>query len=158
MFLPSDSAADCVPVAALEALFETAPESSRMTIELIWRGGILVTGSLEPFVEQGTSLGLNLLDTLRLVAMSTGSDVELIPRLVDAATDVRTADRGQLYPAATYALAKPATLRWITANAARVAGSENWRSGWVRSHPSSRTHTTTEALPLVMSQPSGAWI
>lgn len=123
MILATESATYSVPTAAICTLIETAPTSAETAIDLLWRGGTQISGSLDPLL---ALTRLNLLQTVQLLAMSPRIDLDLVPKLIEGATPVDNTP--QLHAVATLALARPEIMRWISANVARVDDTPNWKA------------------------------
>jgi hypothetical protein len=69
---------------------------------------------------------LDLLETVRVAAMSETRDVDVIAHVLEAARDNPVIDSAALHSAATFLVTRPEIMRWVSANAARVAASPNW--------------------------------
>jgi len=115
-------------VSAREGLIDEAPQSAGTAIDQLWRREGCVSGSLRRFVNAGAvPPRLDLLQTMQVVAMSTDDEPDLVCRLVEAAT-IGPGDIAGLHAAASLALTRPATMRWVSANADHVATSPNWQA------------------------------
>jgi len=119
---------DSVSVAEMTVLFDEAPPSAGAAIDLLWRKDGCLTESLQIPLEPMPHARLDLLRTMRMIAMSTDTDPDLVARLVETSISTSPGDAAALHAAATLALVKPATMRWMSRNAAHVASSENWRA------------------------------
>jgi hypothetical protein len=119
---------DSESVAEMTALFDEAPQSAGTAIDLLWRNDGSFTGSLQIPHEPMPHARLDLLQTMRMIAMSTDTDPDLVARLVETSISTSPGDAAALHAAATLALVKPATMRWMSRNAAHIASSENWRA------------------------------
>ncbi|MEA2001626.1 MAG: hypothetical protein U9N84_07045 [Actinomycetota bacterium] len=121
-------AADLVSVAELKARFDQAPRSAGIAIDLLWPKDVAIAGSLQSVIDETPGARFDLLQTLRMIAMSTETDPGLVSHLVETATPTPSGDAGALHAAATLALARPATMRWVSRNAVHTASSENWKT------------------------------
>ncbi len=109
---------------SLEALNQAAavsPSAAREVIALGWRHGLHPTGGFTGW----ESLDLRLVDVVRLRALDSRMPLESFHTLIEASR-AETDESAAVAAAATVALRDPAAMRWITANADRVAVSPNW--------------------------------
>jgi hypothetical protein len=119
-------ATNAVSAGALKALIAETPQAAGAAIDRLWRDDAAICGSMCELVDSEPQVRLDLLLTMRVVALSTDCDPEVVAQLVEDATTRRSGDVTALHSAAAFALVKPATMRWVTANARRVAASPNW--------------------------------
>jgi len=121
-------AIESVPVRSLESLLAESPGSRRASINSMWRNGESIGGSITLLAEAVPGNRLDLLETVRVLAMSEPRRPDVIAQALENASLVEGADTPALHSAATLALATPETMRWVSANPVHVAASPNWRA------------------------------
>ncbi len=119
-------AIESTPEISLEALLAEAPHSRGSSIDRLWRQGASITGPLNRLVDAEPEVRLDLLETMRVVAMSETGDADVIAHLLEHATSSPSTDSAALHSAATFVITRPEMTRWVTANPAHVAASPNW--------------------------------
>lgn len=121
-------AVDSVPRISLEDLMAKAPHSRSASINTLWRNGASTIGPLSLLVDAGPEYRLDLLEAVRVVAMSEPCDAEVTAHVLENATSSPSMDGAALHSAATAVVARPEVMRWVSANPVRVAASPNWRA------------------------------
>ncbi len=119
-------AIESVPRISFEDLLAESPRSRGTSIDRLWRCGASTIGPLSLLADAGPEYRLDLLETLRVVAMSETNDADVIAQVLEAARSDRTTDRAALHSAATFVVTRPEVMRWISANPAHVAASPNF--------------------------------
>ena len=119
-------AIESVPASSLQSLLAQSPRSRGATIGTLWRDGASDIGPLSLLVDAGSEYRLDLLDTVRLIAMSETRDVDVIAHVIETASSSPDNDSAALHAAATLVVTRPEIMRWVTANPAHVAASSNW--------------------------------
>jgi hypothetical protein len=103
------------------------PRHRRTTsVDLLWRNSASVSGPLSLLVDTKAENRLDLLETVRVVAMSDVRDVDVIAHVLENARTGPDIDGAALHSAATFLVTRPEIMRWVSANPARVAASPNW--------------------------------
>ena len=105
-------------------LVEADPRRSDALSALLWRAGIRIKGDLGRVTRLLRTPGL--LETMRYFAASVNEDPELLARSVERSAAATPAEHPELHATATYAIGRPAIMRWITANPDRVVASDPW--------------------------------
>jgi hypothetical protein len=121
-------AIESVPGTSLESLLAESPHSRGTSIDTLWRNGGSITGPLSLLVDTEPEYRLDLLEAVRVVAMSETRDVEVIAHVLENARSSPTNDAAALHSAATFVVTRPEMMRWMTANPVHVAASSNWRA------------------------------
>jgi hypothetical protein len=119
--MTTEAAPKHVSGAALSALLSAESGNVARVADLLWRGGFTVADSL-PQTREGESL----LTVLQLAAVCSRETPDLLATAVETAAPVLEEDTDVIHVVATQVLGRPATMRWITNNSARVANSDNW--------------------------------
>ncbi len=119
-------AIESVPRTSLDDLLANPPHARGTSIDRMWRSGASTIGPLSLLVDAGPEYRLDLLETLRVVAMSETHDADVIAHVLENARSSRSSDGAALHSAATFAITSPGVMRWISANPAHVAASPNW--------------------------------
>ena len=121
-------AIESVPQASLEELLVQSPHSRGALINTLWRNGGSTSGSLGPLVDARSEDRLDLLEALRVVAMSEAHDPDVVAHVLENARSNQPSDGTALHSAATFVVTRPEVTRWISANAVHVAASPNWKA------------------------------
>jgi hypothetical protein len=121
-------AIESVPVRSLESLLAESPGSRRASISSLWRNGGSIGGSITLLADAVPGNRLDLLESLRVVAMGRTRDPSAIARVLENARPGSNADDAALHSAAAFVVTRPEIMRWVSANAAHVAASANWRA------------------------------
>ncbi len=116
------------PVTSVEALLGENPRSQGPSIDELWRKETAIIGSLDALANTDVHGRLDLLRTMRILAMSTNRDPELVARLVSEASSPPEHNPAALHASAAVTLNRPETMRWVSRNAVRVASTPNWRA------------------------------
>ncbi len=119
-------AIESVPGLSLESVLAESPQSRKPSIDKLWRNDGSITGPLSLLSRPESRL--NLLETVRVVAMSETRDVDVIAQALENAIPSPDGDDAAIHSAASFVLARPEIMRWVSANPARVAASPNWRA------------------------------
>ncbi|MCP4967162.1 MAG: hypothetical protein GY926_18270 [bacterium] len=115
------------PVTSIEGLLSCSPQSTGRLIDELWNGETAITGSLATLTNTDMGDRFDLLQTMRILAMSTNRDPELAARLISSAGPSPELDLPALHTSAAAALCRPETMRWVSRNAVHVASTPNWR-------------------------------
>lgn len=121
-------AAEPVSGTSLEDLLAEPPHSRGTSINTLWRNGASTIGPLSLLVDAEPEYRLDLLETVRVVAMSETSDADTIAHVLENARNSPASDGAALHSAATFAIARPEMMRWVSANPDHVAASPNWKA------------------------------
>jgi hypothetical protein len=121
-------AIESVPRTSLEDLLAEPPLARSTSINTLWRNGRSIIGPLSLLVDAGPEYRLDLLETMRVAAMSGAHDADVIAQVLENARSHRTGEGAALHSAAAFVVAKPEVMRWISANPVDVAASSNWRA------------------------------
>jgi hypothetical protein len=119
-------AIEFVPRTSIEDLMAEPPHTRGASINRLWRSGASAIGPLSLLVDAGPESRLDLLEALRVVAMSETHDAGVIAHVLENARSSRSSDGAALHSAATFAITSPEVMRWISANPVHVAASPNW--------------------------------
>lgn len=115
-----------MPRTSLEDLLAQPPHSRGTLIDKLWRNGASTIGSLGLLVDAEPEYRLDLLETLRVVAMSEAHGADVIAQVLENARSSQPGNGAALHSAATFAVTRPEVMRWVSANPAHVAASPNW--------------------------------
>lgn len=121
-------AIESVPRTSFEDLLAEPPHSRGTLINTLWRNGASTIGSLSLLVDAEPEYRLDLLETLRVVAMSETHDADVIAHVLENARSSRPSDGAALHSAATFVVTRPEVMRWVSANPVHVAASPNWKA------------------------------
>lgn len=119
-------ATESLPGTSLEDLLAESPNSRGTSIETLWRSGGSITGPLRLLLDTEPECRLDLLETVRLMAMNTTRDVDVVAHVLENARDNPAGEAAALHSAATFVVTRPEVMRWVSANPVRVAASPNW--------------------------------
>ena len=121
-------AINSVPGRSLESLLAESPHSRGAAINALWRNGGSTTGPLSLLIDAEPGYRPNLLETVRLVAMSGNCKPDVLGQVLDSASPSPAGDDPAIHSAATFVLTRPEVMRWVSVNAVHVAASPNWRA------------------------------
>ncbi|MDJ0665041.1 MAG: hypothetical protein QNJ75_10790 [Acidimicrobiia bacterium] len=119
---------ESVPVRSVEDLLAESPGSRRESIDGLWRSGGSTTGPVSLLVDVEQRNRLDLLETIRVVAMSETRRPDVVAQALEIASPSPVGDDAALHSAASFVLTRPEIMRWVSANAAEVAASPNWKA------------------------------
>lgn len=111
---------------SLEDLLADPPQSRGTSINVLWRNGASTVGPLDPLVDAEPDCRLDLLQTVRVAAMSETRDPDVIAYVLENARSSPPSDTVALHSAATFVVTRPEMMRWVSANPVHVAASPNW--------------------------------
>jgi len=113
---------------SLAGLLAESPTSRNATINRLWRDGASIIGPLNLLVDAESEYRHDLLETVRLAAMSKTRDADVVAHVLESASYSSGRDAAALHSAATFVVTRPEIMRWVSANAVHAAASPNWRA------------------------------
>ena len=119
---------ESVPAASLEALLAEPLHLRGASISALWRDGASISGSLSPLTGGSPERRLDLLNTLRLLAMTDVRDPDVVARVLENAGGSPANDGAAIHAAASFVVTRPEMLKWVSANPTAVAASPNWKT------------------------------
>ncbi len=120
-------ATESVPRTSLEALLAEPRHSRSSSISTLWRDGGSIVGSPSLLKETQRDGELDVLEALRVLAMSEAAEPDTIAEILEAAAPSPADAEPAIHSAAALVIGTPEVMRWISANPKHVAASPNWR-------------------------------
>jgi hypothetical protein len=108
----------------ISLLIEADESRSEALSALLWRAGFRIHGDLGRITRLLRSPTVT--EVIRYFAAGTVENPELFARSLERASPAAPEDFPEVYATATYAVGRPQTMRWISANPDRVISSETW--------------------------------
>lgn len=114
------------PARPLDELLAESPQSRGVSIGTLWREGGSISGPLSGVLDAEPRVRLDLLATLRVIAMSETRQPDVIGEVLENANPSPVSDKAAVHSAASFVVARPEIMRFISANRASIAKSSNW--------------------------------
>ncbi len=121
-------ARESVPGTSLDALLAEPRHGRGESVTELWRAGGSIIGTLNPLIDGPSEPRFDLLDTVRVLAMSEVRDPDVVARVIENSRTGFDGDAAALQAAAALVLTRPEVMRWISTHSAAVAGSPNWKA------------------------------